>query len=96
MRMRIWFLRRHLWIPAVLLITSILAVGAKNIADELSTRPLRQRETERKLGEWSRQMVSNLDSNQREQWQLLAEEDPHALIKACLIETNVSTSRRYE
>ena len=72
MRMRIWFLRRHLWIPAALLIASILAVGAKNIADELSTRPLRQQETERKLREWSRQMVSNLDSDQREQWQLLA------------------------
>ncbi len=96
MKLRIGLTRTHFWISATLLITSVLAVGAINITDELSNRPLRQQETERKLREWSRQMVGNMEHGQAEQWRQIAESNPHALINACLIKARKPSPTSHE
>ncbi len=85
MNLRINSWRRHLWIPALVTIVSILAVGARNIADELSSRPVRQRQTENKMREWSHRIVDHIDDQHGDQWRRLAELEPHVLIQACLV-----------
>lgn len=85
MNIQVKSLRRYLWIPICLMVTTVLAVGARDIAEELSTRPLRRETTQRKIQEWSRDIVTNMDSARREQWRELAENQPKALLQACII-----------
>ncbi len=75
--------RRYIWVPVVLMALSVLAVGARDIADELSNRTSRQRTTERRIQQWSRHVILHVEE-ERDQWQEVAEEQPENLIRTCI------------
>ncbi len=78
------------WVLAGVLAVGVLGVGAKNIADEISTRPARQRRIERHYREWSHEIANHLRTQPVEGWRRVAEKMPEALPRACMVEVRIS------
>ncbi len=78
--------KARLLLLACLLTGSLLAMGAKDVTDELRLRPAFQTQMRHCLTAWNQAIVMEFPASQRPRWQRVLERHPELLLDACALQ----------